>query len=100
MATETTDHELAPREDPRECAQERASGTVDLDGSGAGTVTVTLTGELATLGLGLLAEASVDDGTASVSNLSAASVDVDVTGGTADATVNWEVVVSEDRFAL
>lgn len=100
MATEVTDQDVAPREDPREVGQEYATGTVDLDGSGNGTLTVSLSGTLSDLGLGLLAEASSDDGTASVSNLGPDSVDVDVSGGTADGTATVEVVVSEDGFSL
>lgn len=98
MATETTVVDNAPVEDPREVRQERRRGTIDLDGTGAGSITVDLTGELHTLGLGLLATATVSDGTASVANLTNGSVDVTVSGGTADATVTFEVVVSEDGF--
>lgn len=98
MATETTVVDNAPDEDPREVRQERRAGTIDLDGTGAGSITVDLTGDLRTLGLGLMSTAEASDGTATTSNLSAGSVDVDVSGGTADATVDFEVVVSEDRF--
>lgn len=98
MATETTVVDNAPSEDPREVRQERRVGTIDLDGSGAGSITVDLTGELHALGLGLMAVAEASDGTATTSNLSVDSVDVDVTGGSADATVDFEVVVSEDGF--
>jgi hypothetical protein len=98
MATETTVVDNGPSEDPREVGQERRGGTIDLDGTGAGSITVSLTGNLHDLGLGLMAEAVASDGTASVSNLSTTSVDVDVSGGTADATVDFEVVVSEDGF--
>ena len=101
MATEVTEHEHAPRSDPREVGQEYASGTVDLDGSGDGSITVTLTGQLSERGLGLLTAAEADDGTASTSSVSADSVDVDVTGGTADAEdVEWSLIVSEDGSAL
>ena len=96
MATETTVVDNAPAEDPREVRQERRAGTIDLDGTGAGSITADLTGELHSLGTGLMANAAVSDGTASVSNLTVDSVDVDVTGGTADTTVDFEVVVSED----
>lgn len=98
MATETTVIDNGPPEDPREVRQERRAGTIDLDGTGAGSITVSLTGDLHSLGLGLMATAEASDGTASVSNLSTTSVDVSVTGGAADATVDFEVVVSEDRF--
>lgn len=100
MATETTVIDNAPGEDPREVRQERRAGTIDLDGTGAGSITVDLTGQLHSLGTGLMANAAASDGTAAVSNLTVDSVDVDVTGGTADATVDFEVVVSEDGFYL
>lgn len=100
MATEVTDQDVAPREDPREVGQEYAEGTVDLDGSGAGSLTVSLSGELSELGLGLLSEATSDDGTATTSAVGPDSVTVDVTGGTADGTATVEVVVSEDGFSL
>jgi len=100
MATETTQFERAPREDPREVAQETAEGTIDLDGNGDGSITVSLTGDLSTAGLGLLAEATADDGTASVSNVTATSVDVSISGGTASTTASFELVVSEDGFAV
>lgn len=98
MATETTVVDNAPAEDAREVRQERRAGTIDLDGTGAGSITVSLTGELHSLGTGLMTNAAASDGTASVSNLTTDSVDVDVTGGAADATVDFEVVVSEDGF--
>lgn len=99
MATEVTATDYAGRMDPREVGQERAVGTVDLDGTGAGSVTVDLSGELSEGGLGLLSEATAGDGTATVSSLTADSATVDVSGGTADATgVSWELVVSEDGF--
>jgi len=101
MVTEVTATELAPRQDPREVGQERGEGTVDLDGTGAGSLTVSLSGELSTLGRGLLAEATAADGTAAVSGLTADSVTIDVTGGTADATdVAVSVTVSEDCFGV
>lgn len=98
MATETTVIDNGPPEDPREVRQERRAGTIDLDGTGAGSITVDLTGDLHDLGLGLMAVAEASDGTAATSSLTTSSVDVDVTGGTADATVDFEVVVSEDGF--
>ena len=98
MATETTVIDNGPPEDPREVRQERRAGTIDLDAEGAGSITVSLTGDLHSLGLGLMANAEASDGTASVSSLTTDSVDVDVADGTADATVEFEVVVSEDRF--
>lgn len=100
MATEVTNQDLAPREDPREMGQEYAEGTVDVDGSGNGTLTVSLSGELSELGLGLLTEATADDGTATTSSVGPDSVDVDVSGATADSTVTVELVVSEDGFSL
>ena len=98
MATETTVVDNAPSEDPREVGQERRVGTIDLDGTGAGSITVDLTGNLHSLGLGLMSVATASDGTATTSSVTADSVDVDVTGGTNDATVDFEVVVSEDGF--
>jgi hypothetical protein len=98
MATETTVVDNAPSEDPREVRQERRVGTIDLDGTGAGSITVALTGELHALGTGLMSNASVSDGSVSVSNLTVDSVGLTVSGGTADATVDFEVVVSEDGF--
>jgi len=100
MATETTAYDNGARSDPREVGQEYAEGTIDLDGTGAGSHTVSLSGDLSDLGLGLVTAVTVDDGSASLSSVSPDSVDVDVTGGTADATVTFEVIVSEDRFAL
>ena len=101
MATEVTVTELASRADGREVGQELGKGTVDLDGTGAGSLTVPLSGDLSDLGRGLLAEATAADGTAAVSNLSPDSVDIDVTGGTADATdVAVSVTVSEDAFGV
>lgn len=98
MATETTVVDNAPAEDPREVRQERRAGTIDLDGSGNGSITVSLTGELHSLGLGLMANATVSDGSVSVSNLTVDSVDLSVSGGTASTTVDFELVVSEDGF--
>ena len=101
MATETTEQTLSPRSGAREAGQEYASGTVDLDGTGAGSITVSLSGDLSdTLGVGVFAGATTDDGTATTSSLTNDSVDVDISGGTADATVSFTVVVSEDPFAL
>jgi len=100
MATEVTTHNVAARASPRELGQEYATGTIDLDGSGAGSITVDLSGDLSELGMGLLTNATVDDGSVALSSVSPDSVDVDVTGGTADATVTFEVLLSEDRFAL
>lgn len=97
MATETTVTDEAPAEDPREVRQERRFGTVDLDASGEATVNVSLTGELHSLGTGLMANARVGDGSVAVANLAVGSLDLNVTGGTADQeNVEWEVVVSED----
>lgn len=99
MATETTVIDNAPDEDAREVRQERRFGTVDLDASGEATVDVDLTGELHTLGTGLMTNARVGDGSVAVANLAAGSLDLNVTGGTADQeNVEWEVVVSEDGF--
>ena len=100
MATETTGYDNGARPDPREVGQEYATGTIDLDGTGAGSITVNLSGDLSERGLGLVTGVTVDDGSAALSSVSPDSVDVDVTGGTADATVTFEVIVSEDRFAL
>lgn len=100
MVTEVTAQDIAPREDPREVGQEYATGTIDVDGTGAGSLTVSLSGELSERGLGLLANATSDDGTATTSALSPGSVTIDVSGATADSTVTVEVVVSEDGFAL
>lgn len=100
MVTEVTSQDMAPREDPREVGQEYAEGTIDVDGTGAGSLTVSLSGELSELGLGLLTEATSDDGTATTSAVGSDSVDVDVSGATADSTVTVEVIVSEDGFAL
>lgn len=96
MVTETTVVDNAPAEDPREVRQERRAGTIDLDGTGAGSITVALTGELHSLGTGLMANAAVSDGNVTVSALTVDSVDLTVDSGTADATVDFEVVVSED----
>jgi len=100
MATETTVYDNGARPDPREVGQEYAAGTIDLDGTGAGSHTVTLSGDLSELGFGLLTDVTVSDGSASLSAVSPDSVTVDVTGGAADATVDFEVIASEDRFAL
>jgi len=100
MATETTTYDNGARGDPREPGQEKATGTIDLDANGDGSHTVTLSGDLSERGLGLLTEVTVDDGTATLSAVSPDSVTVDVTGGTASTTVAFEVIVSEDRFAL
>lgn len=99
MTTETTTTDDAGRADPREVGQEYRAGTVDLDASGAATVSVSLSGELDDNGMGLFGTARVGDGSASLSSLTSSSVDLDVTGGTADQVdVEWELVVSEDRF--
>ena len=99
MTTETTDTDYRPVDDPRETAAEYATGTVDLDGTGAATHTVTLSGDLDDDGVGLMGAARVGDGSASLSSLTASSVDLDVTGGTADQVdVEWELVVVDDPF--
>lgn len=99
MTTETTVENNGPGQDPREAGQERRLGTIDLDGTGAGTHTVSLTGNLHALGMGLFGTVSVADGSATLTNLTVDSVDIEVTGGTADATdVAWELVVAEDKF--
>lgn len=99
MTDTVTVHDHAPREDGREVYQERVAGTVDLDGDGAASFTVDLDGVVQEVGVGPLAAADAADGTAEASDASTGSVDVDITGGTANATgVEWEVVVSEDGF--
>lgn len=99
MATETTVTDLSPPEDPREVRQERAFGTADLDGSGEATVSVTLSDTLHDLGMGLYGTVDVGDGSATLSSLTSDSVDVQITGGTANQeNVEWELVVTEDGF--
>jgi hypothetical protein len=100
MATETTVEDDAPRQDPREAGQERREGTVDLDGSGNGSITVNLSGELTDHGLGLFGTATSGSGTASLSNLTADSVDLSVSGGTASTEETWELVVTEDKTTV
>lgn len=99
MTTETTDTDYRPEDDPRETAAEYATGTVDLDGSGTASHTVTLSGDLDADGVGLMYAARVGDGSASLSSVTAGSVTLDVTGGTANQVdVEWELVVVDDPF--
>ena len=87
------------RMDGREIGQERARGTVDIDGTGAATITVPLSGELEDVGMGLFGIVDVGDGTAEITSVTPDEVTADVTGATADATgVGFELVVSEDGF--
>ena len=99
MTDTVTEHDSAPRQDPRELSQERVKGTVDLDGTGAANFTVDLDDSLEAIGMGLFGIVDAGDGTAELQNLTPDSVDVDITDGTADQQgVEWELVISEDSF--
>jgi len=51
-------------------------------------------------GLGLFGTATSGSGTASLSNLTADSVDLSVAGGTASTEETWELVITEDKTSV
>lgn len=99
MTEEIQVHDIGVRADPREITQERVRGTVTLDATGEAAFTVPLQGVLESVGMGIMSIAEVGDGAIALSEISGDSVDVAITGGTADAEgVEWMFVLSEDGF--